>query len=103
MILHCVFCSFHSDTPEVQSNQILQDLKSLSATLDGVQEFEFGPNRDFEQKSQAFTDGFVIKFTDRAALDRYAIHPTHQKLGQRLVDLCNGGGDGIMVFDLETS
>ncbi len=102
MILHCVFCSFRPDVAATQSEAVLRELSDFSLSLDGVLGFDFGPNRDFEKKSQGYTDGFVIRFESRDALGLYATHPTHKQLGARLCDLCEGGADGIVVFDLET-
>jgi len=81
----------------------LQELANFSQCLTGVLGFDFGPNRDFEMKSQNFSDGFVIRFDDQLALKAYLVHPTHQQLGSKLCELCNGGAGGIMVFDLEIS
>lgn len=101
MILHCVFCNFLSDAGHDQQQSVLDRLASFSRTLDGVLSFETGPNRDFENKSADYNAGFIIKFRDRAALNAYAVHPTHQSLGAELCDLCTGGADGIIVYDLE--
>lgn len=101
MILHCVFCSFRDDVPVEERMGVFEALSAFSHTLDGVLAFDFGPNRDFERKSQKYGDGFVIRFADRQALERYAVHPRHQELGGRLCDLCAGGYDGIVVFDLD--
>lgn len=100
MILHCVFCRFRDDTGQADRLAILSDLERFSLTLEGVGGFDHGPNADFEGKSPGFTDGFVIRFKDRAALDTYASHPTHGLLGARLCEMCKGGADGIVVFDL---
>lgn len=102
MIIHCVFCNFKSDVTAEARLDVLQKLADFSQTLDGVLGFEFGPNRDFEQKSPDYSDGFVIRFTSPETLAVYAKHPTHQALGAQLVGLTQGGADGIMVFDLET-
>lgn len=102
MILHCVFCTFRSDTDKTARQTILKDLAAFSGTLDGVVGFDHGPNADYEGKSPQITDGFVIRFHDREALATYADHPTHEALGTRLCDLCEGGADGIMVVDLVT-
>jgi len=102
MILHCVFCSFRTDVTLDQRAEILGELSDFSLTLEGVLGFDFGPNRDFEKKSESYDRGFVIRFDTQAALEAYAVHPTHQKLGDRLCDLLNGGADGLVVFDLET-
>jgi len=104
MILHCVFCDLRADLGEnalPALSGVLTDLEAFSLTLDGVRGFEAGPNRDFEGKSTSYDAGFVIRFADRTALEAYAIHPTHQALGARLVDLCCGGAAGIVVYDLE--
>lgn len=103
MILHCVFCHFRGDATAAQRAEILHELSVFAKGLPGVLAFEFGPNRDFERKSPAYGEGFVVRFQDRAALEHYAVHPSHQALGQRLCGLCEGGGDGIIVFDLDVS
>lgn len=103
MILHCVFFNFRQDVAPEARHDILQELARFSQTLDGVLSFDCGPNRDFEKKSQSYDSGFVIRFTTREALDTYAVHPTHQALGQQLCDLVQGGAEGIIVFDLDTA
>ena len=40
---------------------------------------------------------------DREAHLAYHRHPDHEAAGARLVQLCEGGLDGIMVFDFDTS
>ncbi|MQQ10144.1 Dabb family protein [Epibacterium sp. SM1979] len=101
MILHCVFCNFKDDVPARDRTAILHQLEQFCGTLDGVFGFEHGPNLDFEQKSPAYDAGFVIRFENVAALHAYAKHPDHVVLGTRLCSLCNGGADGLMVFDLQ--
>ncbi|MGV6804337.1 MAG: Dabb family protein [Ruegeria sp.] len=101
MILHCVFFSFRPDAPNPARHAVLNGLSDLCDSLEGALAFESGPNLDFELKSQAYRNGFVIRFVDRSALQAYAEHPTHKQLGARLCDLCANGADGIVVFDLE--
>lgn len=101
MILHCVFCDFHSDSTLSAQQNVLSRLADFSRTLEGVMGFDHGINRDFENKSAAYDQGFIIRFADRAALDAYAQHPTHQALGAELCALCTGGADGIIVYDLD--
>ena len=101
MILHCVYCDFKSSTSEAKKQDVLSRLAQFSETLAGVASFEFGPNKDFEQKSANYDWGFVIKFADEVALQNYADHPEHKALGSELVALCEGGADGIVVFDLD--
>lgn len=86
----------------MQCADVIAALADFAGSLDGVLGVDHGPNRDFENRSAGFGAGFVIRFADRAALDRYATHPTHRSLGARLRSLCQGGASGIMVFDLDT-
>ena len=101
MILHAVFCNVLARVSTSERAEVFERLSKLSMSLDGVLSFEAGPNRDFEGKSPNYSDGFVICFTIRGALTRYAEHPEHLALGAKLCTICEGGADGIIVFDLD--
>ena len=103
MITHCVFCNFKDTVTPPEQDEIFNALAGFANGLAGVITFDHGPNVDFEHKSPDFDAGFVIRFKDRATLELYANHPTHQALGQRLCGLCNGGADGIIVFDIKSN
>tara|TARA_R110002096_G_scaffold120749_1_gene261529 strand:- start:5743 stop:5946 length:204 start_codon:yes stop_codon:yes gene_type:complete len=64
-------------------------------------DFCHGANRDFENMSAKYGDGFIITFTDRTAHLAYETHPNHIGQGAKMVSMCNGGTDRIVVFDLE--
>ncbi|TCL00488.1 stress responsive alpha/beta barrel protein [Shimia isoporae] len=100
MIRHIVMLNLR---PHVQAplDVVLAKLAELVDTLDGCSNFVAGPNRDFEAKSQDFPHGFMFDAESAEALAAYAEHPEHIALGSRLVAMCNGGGKGITVFDLE--
>jgi hypothetical protein len=101
MILHCVFCNFSDEARAVEQHAVLSELRDFALSIRRCMSAEFGPNRDFEQKTQDYSHGFVLQFKDKDALDEYAKHPTHLALAARLVNLCVGGADGILVYDLE--
>ena len=98
MIKHIVMLNLPADHDTEELADIMVGLSELP--LAGLEGFEHGPNRDFEAMSQDYPYGFICTFADEAALHRYANDPNHQALGGRLVALCNGGADGIMVMDL---
>ena len=102
MILHCVFCQFKDEMSEDAKQNLLGGLAQLCSQLKGCVNFQYGPNRDFENKSAIYTDGFVITFESQATLETYAKHPRHKALGAELCALSKNGADGIIVFDLET-
>ncbi len=101
MIRHIVLLALTDDHDAEELVTIMDQLAALSAHLPSFTGFEHGPNRDLERKSQQYPYGFVGTFSDQAALEVYANDAQHSALGARLVAMCKGGGDGIMVIDLE--
>ncbi len=102
MIEHCVFCNLKSDVPFERFWDLACELEKLAMTLPGVLGFTKGKNLDVERKSQDFPVGFIVRFDTMAALQGYADHPDHKRLGAALCELCVGGADGIVVFDLKS-
>lgn len=100
MINHCVFLTFRDDTDQTERDDIFVSLARLVEDIPGMLSLSFGPNADFEDKSEQYSDGFVAAFVSREALAVYAEHPKHLELGKRLVANCVNGGDGIIVFDI---
>jgi hypothetical protein len=103
MLLHCVFCAIRTDADPKEVRSVMADLASLKPEVDGFLDFRHGPNRDYEKKSLRHGLGFVIAFRDREALRSYDEHPRHRDAGARLVALCEGGHDGVVVYDIEAS
>ena len=97
MIQHIVLLNLREGYDAADLSDVMAGLGALD--MDG---FEHGPNRDFEAKSPNHPYGFMCTFADADALARYADDPAHHLLGNRLVAMCNGGGDGILVMDLDT-
>ena len=102
MLLHCVFCAIRADADPAEWSSVMGELAALQPEVEGMLDFRAGVNRDYEGKSPRHAQGFVIAFRDRAAHLAYDAHPRHKAAGARLVALCEGGYDGIVVYDLET-
>jgi hypothetical protein len=100
MIIHSVYCAIRAGTEQTEIDAVFTRLEKLITICDGLLSFQAGPNIDLERKSQKFTHGFVMTFDSQAALEAYAVHPDHVAAGGTLVSICDGGGDGVMVFDL---
>ena len=98
MIRHVVMLGLEEGYDPVELIAVMSGLAALD--LPGFTAFDHGPNRDLEQKTPAYPYGFICTFDDVAALQAYATDPGHQALGARLVALC-GGAEQIMVMDLE--
>ena len=101
LLLHCVFCAVRSDANPGGLRSVMAELEALQTVVEGMLDFRHGPNRDYEAKSGAHPYGFVIVFRDRAAHMAYDGHPQHKAAAARLVALCEGGADGIVVYDIE--
>ncbi|MEL6678434.1 MAG: Dabb family protein [Pseudomonadota bacterium] len=101
MLLHCVFLNFSDDVSTDRRMEVLSALAALTEEVDGMLAFAYGPNRDFERKTPDHGEGFVITFRDRAAHLAYERHPTHRALGAQLEQMCEGGADGIAVYDID--
>lgn len=102
MIKHCVFVNFRTELTREARTGIFVRLAELVGEVNGMVDFTYGPNRDFEKKSPGYSDGFVATFTDAAALAGYANYPKHVALGNALVSMCEGGAEGLIVFDIES-
>ncbi|WP_299652418.1 Dabb family protein [uncultured Tateyamaria sp.] len=101
MIRHCVFLKLKPKADSAKLDKIMLDLEDLVRRLDGCSGFRAGPNRDYEGKTPDYPYGFTLDAENAAALAAYAVDPEHQALGARLVALCQGGADGITVFDID--
>jgi hypothetical protein len=101
MLVHCVFLNFSDECAADERMAVLRALGELKDEVDGILGYSYGPNRDFEGKSPDHNEGFIVTFRDREAHLAYERHPRHVELGGRLVEMCVGGADGIVVYDLE--
>ena len=102
MIKHCVFLNFKSEISESEQFDVFEGLSNLKNQVEGLNDFEYGNNLDFEQKSADYNSGFIASFENHHALLEYNENPEHALLGSKLVSMCKGGHKGIIVFDIET-
>lgn len=101
MLKHCVFVQFKPEHAQAARDAVLAGFAKVSEDVPGMLDYCYGPNRDFENKSAVYRDGFIVTFTDRDAHLAYEAHPLHQEIGSKMVEMCEGGHAGIIVFDLE--
>ena len=102
MLKHCVFLNFRTEVSQSEQFDIFEGLSMLKDQIEGLVEFEYGNNLDFEHKSADYNSGFIASFENRQALLEYNENPEHALLGSKLVSMCKGGHKGIIVFDIET-
>ncbi len=78
MLTHVVLFKFKSGTTEDKIQQLVTGLGELPGIIDEIREFRFG--RDVVKSERSYDLGLVSSFDDREALQRYQVHPDHQKV-----------------------
>jgi hypothetical protein len=85
-----------SATPE-QIDNIFNDFLDITETIPGIEDYVSGPNCSPEAKNQGYTHGFVMTFTDMAALNAYLPHAEHERVKAGMAPHV----DSVLVFDFE--
>jgi hypothetical protein len=88
MLKHVVLFKFKPETTEAQIDQLADGFSGLPDAIAEIREFVFG--RDVVRSERSYDYGLVSLFDDRAALDRYSVHPEHQKVVAHVRAICSG-------------
>lgn len=78
MCIHMFAFRWQSGVTTEQKQKVIQSIRELQGQIPGLLETWVGEN--FSPRSQGYSLGGVMKFSDRAALDAYGAHPVHQAL-----------------------
>jgi len=100
MIHHVVLLDLPNDYDRIELASVVTGLAELKDQIPGFVHFDHGPNKDFEKMSPNCAYAFVCHFADENTSREWLVNPGHNALGQRLVNMCNGGVDGITVVDM---
>ena len=95
MIQHVVFFKFKPGTTDDQVDAIADGLSALPDSIDDIRSLVFG--RDVIRSERSYDFGLVSTFDDLAALDRYQVHPEHQKV----VALVKAAAESVVAVDFE--
>jgi len=95
MIQHVVFFKFKPETSEEQVDAIADGLSGLPELIDEIRGFVFG--RDVIRSERSYDFALVSTFDDLAALDRYQVHPEHQKVAA----LIKAAAQSVVAVDFE--
>ena len=102
MITHIVLLKIRSDVSQEDLDRVFSDLATLKTKIDGLLSFSGGPYSSHEGLSRGFTHGFVMTFSDAEARDVYLPHPEHERVKSRILEILDGGLDGVIAFDYES-
>ncbi len=96
MVEHIVLFRLTPQATAEQKRALKAGLMALKEKIGGIVEASVGDN--FSERSQGYHLGFVVRFTDRAALEAYGPHPEHQKVVRELVEPIR---EQVLVLDYE--
>ena len=88
MLTHVVLFKFKPEASAEQVAQLESALKGLPAAIAEIREFRVG--RDVVHSERSFDLALVSGFDDLAAMQRYQVHPEHQKVVALVKTLCGG-------------
>ena len=101
MIRHIVLMKIRAGVPQKQIDAVFAALAGLKNKIPGVLSFDGGPYSSKEGLNKGFTHGFAMDFPSAAARDRYLPHPEHEKVKGKVVEVLDGGIDGVIAFDFK--
>ncbi len=103
MIRHIVLLRLRPDVTEAEIGAVFAEVHALQGSLPGLRRVMSGRSESPERIERGYLHGMVVDFDDWAALARYQTDPRHQASGAKFVAACQGGLDGILVFDLDAA
>jgi hypothetical protein len=95
MITHVVLFKFKAEATTADIQQIVEGLDGLPQRIDEIREFRFG--HDVIRSERSYDLGLVSSFDDLDALQRYQVHPEHQKV----VALVKAFTSSVVAVDFE--
>ncbi len=75
MLNHIVVWKYRTSTTRAERDEHVARLRRLPAVVFGIESFAVG--FDTLHLARSYDTGLVAVFHDRAALDRYTLHPDH--------------------------
>ncbi len=85
MFIHIFGFRWKAEATEADKARATKAILAFRGAIPGLVEVEVGPN--LSPRGQGYTFAGLMKFTDKAACDAYAIHPAHRALLAWLVPL----------------
>ena len=99
MITHMVLLRIRKDAARKDVDRVFSELALLQRKIPGLLSFSGGPYSSPEGMQKGFTHGFCMTFADAAARDVYLPHPEHERVKSLVLQVVDGGLDGVVAFD----
>jgi antibiotic biosynthesis monooxygenase (ABM) superfamily enzyme len=84
-VFHAFAFQWKPGATDAQKERAAKDIRSFQGMIPGLLETHVGPN--ISPRGKGYTFGGIMRFKDKAALDSYVQHPSHQALLVWLVPL----------------
>lgn len=96
MFVHSVYFWLRPDLSEQDRRAFVEGLHSLG-TIDDVHQAYFGQPADTDRPviDRSYSWAEILVFKDRAAHDRYQVHPVHK----RFVERCAASWTKVVIYD----
>lgn len=99
MITHMVLLKVKKDVPQAQIARVFAALAGLQQAIRGITSFSGGAYSSPEGLQRGFTHAFCMTFQSAAARDAYLPHPEHEQVKKLVLEVLEGGLDGVIAFD----
>ncbi|MBM3991027.1 MAG: Dabb family protein [Planctomycetes bacterium] len=99
MITHVVLLRIRRDVSQAKVDAVFAALADLRTRIPGLLSFSGGAYTSPEGLNRGFTHGFVMTFEDAASRDAYLPHPDHEMVKAIVLNVLDGGVDGVVAFD----
>ena len=96
MVEHIVLLKLKPDVTSEQLDALPDALLKMKDEIDGIESITSGINHSPEGKSQGYTYGFIVRFSDETARDEYLPHPFHVKIATEHIRPLV---EDVLVFD----
>jgi stress responsive alpha/beta barrel protein len=102
MITHMVLLKIKPSVPAQKVERVLADIGALRKVIPGIRSYSAGAYTSPEGMNKGYTHGFCMVFDDAARRDAYLPHPAHEVVKKKVLELLEGGLDGVVAFDFES-
>lgn len=99
MITHVVLLRVKQSVPQTEIKRVFDALAALKARIPGIVSYSAGRYSSHEGLNRGYTHGFVMTFATAAARDAYLPHPAHEQVKGMVLEILEGGLDGVVAFD----